>query len=119
LGECHEIVVKLYRAFSRRCLVNCLAVQPGSVANRTRRRRPASFHHGRSAEAGGKATSAEAGRKHGGISPDTVNRANVDRSNAIARFSIGEDFQAGESRQQLQRWLRIKPSTRQRPLGWV
>src|SRR5260370_41364189 len=89
----HEIFVKRCRALSRWCVGDCLAVRPGSVANRNRLRRPASLHHDRSAEAGGKATYAEAGSKHSGISPDTVNRANVNRSNAIAcaRFNIRED----------------------------
>jgi hypothetical protein len=55
-GYGHEIVVKLCRALGRRCRVNYLAVRPGNVANRNRLRRLASLHHGRSAEAGGKAT---------------------------------------------------------------
>jgi hypothetical protein len=84
-------------------------VRPGIVANRDRLRRPASHHHGRSAEAGGKATYAEAGGKHSGISPEIVSRTNaiVNRTNAIgcARFNTGKACQAGESQQQLQRWL--------------
>jgi hypothetical protein len=58
-GDDHEIVVKLRRAFSYCHPVNYIAVRPercGSVANRNGLRRPASQHHGRSAEAGGKAT---------------------------------------------------------------
>jgi hypothetical protein len=104
---CHETVVKVCRALSLRFLGNCLAVRPGGVANRNRLRHPASLHHGRSAEAGGKAEA-------GGIPPDIVNRSHaignrstVNRSNGIgsSRFSIREDCQAGESRQQLQWWL--------------
>jgi hypothetical protein len=121
-GMGHEIVVKFCRALSRRCRVDCLAVRPGNVANRNTRR-PASHHHGRSAETGGKATSAEAGGKRSGISPGVVNRSSaiVNRSNAsgCARFNIGQDCQAGEIRQQLQRWLRNKLQIRQRPLGRV
>src|SRR5262245_42182407 len=49
-GACHEIAVKLYCAFSRGCLVNCLGVRPGSVANPDRFNQTASQHHGRCAE---------------------------------------------------------------------
>jgi hypothetical protein len=117
---CHEIVVRLCCAFSRRCFVNCLAVRPGSVANPNRLHQTASQHHGRSAEAGGKAKSFEAGGKHSGIAPQIANVI-VNGSNAIAcaGLNIGEDCRAGESRQQLQRWLRIKPPTRQGSMGWV
>jgi hypothetical protein len=108
-GHRHEIVVKLCRALSCRYPVNCIAVRSerdGSVANRNRLRHPASQHHGRRAEAGGKATEAaadgkatteaDAGDKHGCISPDIANRSNAictaNRSNAGAceRFSNGE-----------------------------
>lgn len=77
-GYCHEIVVKLYRAV-RRFRFNYLAVRPGNVANRNRLGRLASLHHGRRAEAGGKATKAGAG----GTSPDIVNRSHANRSNLI------------------------------------
>jgi hypothetical protein len=123
---CHGKVVKLRRAFSRRCLVNYLAVRPGSIANRNRLQnrlqRPTSSCHGRSAEAGGKAkSSSQAGGKLGGISPESIDYIIVNRWNAgtCARFSLGEDRQARESRQQLQRWLRIQPPTRQGSLGWM
>jgi len=85
-------------------------VRPGRVANRNKLHQPASQHHGRSAEAGGKAKYAKTGGKQGGISLDIVNRSTairsnviVNRSNAVgcARFNIREDCQAGESRQQL------------------
>src|SRR5882757_4192403 len=83
-GDGHEIVVKLRRALSYRYPVNRIAVQPeryGNVTNRNGLRRPASQHHGRRAEAGGKAASAggtatrvRSGGKHSGISPDIANR---------------------------------------------
>jgi hypothetical protein len=102
----HEIVVKLCRALSRRCRVNYLAVRPGNVANRNRRRHPTSQHHDRRAEAGSKATEAaadgkatteaDAGGKHRCISPDIANYSNVigtaNRSNTVAR----EGFDNGE-----------------------
>jgi hypothetical protein len=75
-------------------------VRPGSVANRNRLRQTASRHHGRRAEAGGKANQAKAGGQQSGISPDIVNRSNAvcstvidNRSNdiACARFDISED----------------------------
>ncbi len=119
------------RAIRPRYFVNCIAVRPerhGSVANRDRLRRHASQRHGRSAEAGGKATasgnatSAEGG-KHGFISPDIANRSNaivnLSRGIGSAGFSFREACQAGEIRQQLQRWLRNKLQNRQCPLGWV
>ena len=129
-GHGHEIVFKLCRAFTRRCLVNCLTVRAGSVANRDRLRCPASPHHRRSAEAGGKAAYFEPGGKDGGISPDIENRSRsvvsrsdviVNRSNAIARARSdnAEDCQAGEIRQQLQWRLRNKLQNRQRPLDWL
>src|SRR5580698_9095085 len=52
-GHRHEIVVKPCRALSRCSLVNGPAVRPGRIADQ--RQWPASRHHGRSAEAGGKA----------------------------------------------------------------
>jgi hypothetical protein len=127
-GHGHEIVVELCRPLSRRCHVSCLAVRPGGVANRDTRR-PASQHHGRSAEAGGKAACAKGGGKHSGVPPDICISPNIaNRSTAIvnlscavgsARFSIGEACQAGEIQQQLQRRLRNKLQNRQCPLGRV
>lgn len=120
-GLCHEIAVEPCRAFSRRRVVNCLAVRPGSVANRPSQ--AASFHHGRGAEAGGKAKSCDTGGDHGGISPEIENYPDVvvNRSSAVAGagFRAGQDCRAGESREQLQRWLRIEPPAWQGPLGRV
>jgi hypothetical protein len=129
---CHEIVVKLRRALSRRYFVNCIAVRPeryGSVANRNRLRRHASYRHGRSAEADGKATQAGAGDKLSCVAPDScispgiANRSsgvvNLSSAAGSARFNIREACQAGEIQQQLQRWLRNKLQIRQCPLGWV
>jgi hypothetical protein len=82
-GHGHEIVVKVCRALSRRFLVGHPAVRPGSVANRNKLQRPAPPGHDRSPEAGGKATSDEAGGKRRGISPDIVNCSNINCSNAI------------------------------------
>src|SRR5437773_591745 len=88
-GHGHEILVKPFRALSYRHFVNFIAVRPEryrSVANRNRLRRPASQHHDRSAEAGGKATEAagggkateaESGGKHSCISPDIANHSNA------------------------------------------
>jgi hypothetical protein len=114
----HEIVARLCRAFSRRCLINRLAVRPGSVANSNRLRRHASARHSRSAEAGGKATEAGAEHQHRGIPPDVLNR---NRANAVvcAGFSDGEDCQPRSTRQQLQRWLRIELPKRQGSMGWM
>lgn len=89
-GHDHEIVAKLSRALTRRYPVNCIAVRPeryGSVANRNRVRYPASRHHDRCTEAGGKAKQAEAGDDHSCISPDTANLSNTV---ACARFSISD-----------------------------
>ena len=92
-----ENVIKPCRALSHRYPVNCIVMRPerhGNVAN------PASQHHGRSAEAGGKATEAAArgeaakagaGGNRGCISLDTANRSNA---GACARFSDGEDCRA-------------------------
>jgi hypothetical protein len=83
--------------------------QYGSVANRNGLRRPASQHHGRTAEGGGKtteaapggkATEAESGAKHSCISLDIANQSNVigtanrAKAGACARFSHGEDCRA-------------------------
>ena len=121
--SCHEIVVRLCRAFSHRCPVNCLAVQPGLVADPNRLRRHASPRRGRCAEAGGKAASSGARDKHGSVSPNLVNHADVIVSRTdpflCAGLTNGEDCQPGESRQQLQRWLCIKLPERQGSLGWM
>ena len=91
---CRENVIKPCRALSHRHPVNCIVMRPerhGNVAN------PASQHHGRGAEAGGKTTKAAArgeaakggaGGNRGCISPDTASRSNA---GACARFSDGED----------------------------
>jgi hypothetical protein len=62
------------------------AARPKHVVHTAVSRRTSSTGHTRSATA----------------QPSTVNRSNAIGS---ARFSIREDWQAGESRQQLQRWL--------------
>ena len=57
-GQGHEILIKPFRTLSYCYLVNVVAVQLEryrSVADRNRLRRSASQHHGRRAEAGGKA----------------------------------------------------------------
>jgi hypothetical protein len=127
-GDGHEIVVTLCRAFSYRYLVNFVAVRPkryGSIANRNRLRHPASYHQGRSAEAGGKATQAEAGGKHSCISPDIathssgIGTANRSEAGACERFSNGEACRARENLQQLRRWLRNKLEIRQPTLEWM
>src|ERR1700738_2970610 len=59
-GQGHEILVKPFRTLSYCYLVNLVAVhleRYRSVADRNRLRRSASQHHGRRAEAGGKADS--------------------------------------------------------------
>jgi hypothetical protein len=89
-GYDHEIVIRLRRALSYRYPVNRIAEQPeryGNVTNRNGRRRPASQHHGRSAEASGKATTEAGAGGNSCISPDSANP-----SNAIgrARFSTSE-----------------------------
>jgi len=120
-GHGHEILIKPCRAFSRRCLVNNLAVRAGSVANPNRLRRHDSPCHGRRAETGGKAAHVGAGSKHDGAASDRVNSSNVSRAHAFvcAGFCDGQDCQPGESCQQLQRWLRIKLPSGQGALGWM
>jgi len=91
---CHEIVVELCCAVSRRYFVNCIAErteQYGHVTNHNRLRRAASQHLGRSAEAGGEANHAEADDARGYISQEIGNR-----SNAIgcARLGIRKNCQA-------------------------
>ena len=127
-GHGHETVVKPNRALSRRYPVNHLAVRPVSIANRDRLQRPASRHHGRSAEARGKAGSIARGDTHRGTPPGIESSSSavvvrsgviVIRSHAVgcARSGHAEDCQAGGTRQQLQRWLRNELQIRQGPLG--
>lgn len=120
-GHGHEIVIEPCRAFNHRCLVDGLAMRPGSIANPNRPRCDAPPCHRRCAETGAKAARVGAGSKHNVIPPDRANRSNVNRARAFvcAGFCDGEDCQPGESRQQLQRWLCIKLSTRQRALDWM
>ena len=97
-GHGHEIVFKLCRALGCRCLVDFVAERYGSVTNRNRLSHP-SYRHGRSAEAIGEATSAEAGRKQCCISPDDTRRSRVrssTRTKAVgcAKFNIGEACRA-------------------------
>ena len=123
-GHRHEIVVNLCRALRCRYLFNCIAVRPeqyGSVANR----KPASQHHGRGAEAGGKAATVggnATGVWSGGTpsGPDIAIHSNGDwDAVGCAGSCHGEACPARERGQQLQRWLRIKLQTRQGPLGWM
>ena len=127
-GHGHETVVKPNRVLSRRYPVNHLAVRPVSIANRDRLQRPASRHHGRSAEARGKAGSIARGDTHRGTPPGIESSSSavvvrsgviVIRSHAVgcARSGHAEDCQAGGTRQQLQRWLRNELQIRQGPLG--
>jgi hypothetical protein len=119
---CHETVVNLRRTLSYCHPVNRIAERCGSVANRNRGRHLSSQHHGRSAEASGKATTEAGAGGNSCISPDSANRSNIGfaRSNHRgARFNIREACQAGESQQQLQRWLRNKLQVRQSPLDWM
>ena len=88
-----ENVIEPCRPLSFRCHVDDIAKRHGSVANRNYQ--PASQHHGRSAEAGSKATKVEAGGKHSGISSDIVNRSTVI---GFARFDTsGVRFSNGEA----------------------
>lgn len=92
-GYRHEVLVKLCRPLSDCHPVNDITERHGSLANRNRRRHPASHHHGRSAEACGEATAggkAGAGGNRGNscISPDSGNPSSATGS---ARFSTGED----------------------------
>lgn len=114
-GHGHEIVIEPCRAFNRRCLVDCLAVRPGCVADPNRLRRHASSRHSRCAETGGEAARLGAGNRHNGAASNCINNSTVNRARACicARFCYGEDCQPGESRQQLQRWLCIEFSERQ------
>jgi hypothetical protein len=93
-GHGHEIVAKRRRVLNRCCVGNGLAVRPGSVANRNRRRHLASRRHGQCTEARSKASRIEAGGKDGDISPDIFNRSPdiFNQSNVIgcARFSTSE-----------------------------
>jgi len=96
-----------------------------SVADRNRLRRYASQHHGRRAEAGGKAESSGGNAtrvRSGGApsGPDIAIHSNGDwDAVGCAGSCHGEACPARERGQQLQRWLRIKLQTRQGPLGWM
>jgi hypothetical protein len=105
--------------------VNCVAERHGGLANRNRPLQPASQHHGRSAEASGKAATAggNAARVRSGGTPsglDIAIHSNGDwDAVGCAGACHGEVCPARERGQQLQRWLRIKLQTRQGPLGWM
>jgi hypothetical protein len=128
-GYDHEIVFRLRRARNYRYPVNRIAEQPeryGNVTNRNRLRHPASQHHGRSAEASGKAATAGGNAitrvRSGGTprGPDIATHANRDwDAVGCAGSCHGEACPARARGQQLQRWLRIKLQTRQGPLGWM
>ena len=123
-GQGHELLIKPFRTLSYCYLVNVVAVQLEryrSVADRNRLRRSASQHHGRRAEAGGKAIQAGARRKYGGISPDIRSNRLVSHADAFvcAGFCDGEDCQPRGTRQQLQWWLCVKFPKRQGSLGWM
>ena len=124
----HENVIKPRRALSCRYPVNCIVVRPeryGNVANRNRLRPAASQHHGPSAEAGGKATSAAAGGTHGctrrpGRSPAACNTIDFARCHTGgAGYNHGEACRVRENLQQLQRWLPNKFQVRQPTLEWM
>ena len=123
-GYDHEIVIRLCRALGCRYPVNRIAVRPrrpGSAANR----QLASQHHGRRAEASGKAATAGGNAtrvRSGGTpsGPDIAIHSNGDwDAVGCAGSCHGEACPARERGQQLQRWLRIKLQTRQGPLGWM
>src|SRR5258705_5195531 len=127
-GQGHDILVKPFRTLSYCYLVNLVAVQLEryrSVADRNRLRRYASQHHGRRAEAGGKAESSGGNAtrvRSGGApsGPDIAIHSNGDwDAVGCAGSCHGEACPARERGQQLQRWLRIKLQTRQGPLGWM
>jgi len=123
-GYDHEIVIPLCRALGCRYPVNRIAVRPrrpGSAANRQH----ASHHHGRRAEASGKAATAggNATRVRSGGTPSGPGIAIHSNGDwdavGCAGSYHGEACPARERGQQLQRWLRIKLQTRQGPLGWM
>ena len=94
----YENVIAPCRALSCRCPVDRVAERHGSRANRNRPHQPASQHHGRGAEAGGKAggkttEAGAAGGKQGCSSPDIASPSNATdiSSKTGARFSDGED----------------------------
>ena len=127
-GYDHEIVIRLRCALSYRYPVNRIAERPeryGNVTNRNGLRHSASQHHGRSAEASGKAATAGGNAtrvRSGGTpsGPDIAIHSNGDwDAVGCAGSCHGEACPARERGQQLQRWLRIKLQTRQGPLGWM
>jgi len=100
-GHRHEIVVKPCRGLNCCYPVNRIAVRSerdGSVANRNRFRHSASWHHGRRAQAGGKATWAEAGGKHSCISPDIASHSNAIGTANRSKARACEGFSNGEAR---------------------
>lgn len=124
----NENVIKPFRPLSYCYLVDLVAVQIEryrSVADRNRLRRSASQHHGRRAEAGGKAESSGGNAtrvRSGGApsGPDIAIHSNGDwDAVGCAGSGHGEACPARERGQQLQRWLRIKLQTRQGALGWM
>ena len=123
----YENVIKPCRALSCRYPVNCVAVRPRAArqCHKPHRARTASQHHGRSAEASGKAATAGGNVtrvRSGGTpsGPDIAIHSNGDwDAVGCAGSCHGEACPARERGQQLQRWLRIKLQTRQGPLGWM
>ncbi len=117
----HEIVVELCRVVRHRCRVCRVAQQPSRIASSNRLRCHAAPGHGRCTEAGGKATPGGAWHRHTDVPPDVVDHARVDISRADsvagARHRVGQDCEVRESREQLQRRLRIQHATRQGSLG--
>ena len=129
----YENVIKPCRALGDRHPVNRIAEQPeryGNVTNHNGLRHPASQHHGRSAETGGKAATAggnavtrvRSGGTPGG--PDIARHSNGRlgrrRLRGCPAWSChGEARPARERGPQLQRWLQIKLQKRQGPLGWM
>jgi hypothetical protein len=122
----YENVIEPCRALSRRDPVNLVVVRPnrhGSLANHAKL--PSAQRHGHGAGAKGEAaTAAGAGGKHWCSFPERAGRPD-DGSNS-GRDAVGcagachdEACPARERGQQLQRWLRVKPQTRQGPLGWM
>jgi hypothetical protein len=108
----YAIVIWLRRAVTRRYFVDYLAVQHvrhGTLATHTKFF--ATRHLGRSAE-GKNSSCADAGAIDRDVPPPPPGVGLIDRSRSRvgirAEHGPGEDFQAGEIRQQLQRWLRNK-----------
>ncbi len=114
-----EILVKLCRALSRRCLINCLAVPPRQ-RRKSRLGPPPRFPcHGRRAETGGKAARVGAGANTTAPrrTASTARTSTASTPSYAPGSVMGRVCQPGESRQELQRWLCIKLPKRQRSLG--